>query len=215
MQQVTFKGWTLDTIDEAFGTREVNSLPSLDALLQFPYELTDYERFFLRELQEEYRLGGDDWNEVELENKIISPLIVFSRISNRQFSYFLERPLEAVVGEYRFLGRVDGMIATGYRSPKKPFFCLAEYKRQTDPDGNPKAQVLASMLVAQALNNNPAQTVFGCYIIGSTWYFMTLEGSSYAISHGFFCSTDDIFNIFRVLKGLRVAIENILNAEGK
>ena len=41
------------------------------------------------------------------------------------------------------------MIATGFRSPKKPYFCLNEYKRGTDPDDDPKGQALIAMLVAQ------------------------------------------------------------------
>ncbi|TAE23144.1 MAG: hypothetical protein EAZ92_14880 [Candidatus Kapaibacterium sp.] len=215
MIQATFKEWTLDTIDEAFGTKQVRHLPALDSLLAHSYICDDFEKRYINDLREQYFFGGDEWNEVELENKFISPLIVFAKIDNLQFAYFLERPLSAIVGEYELSGRVDGMIATGYRSPKKPFFCLAEYKRQTDPDGNPKAQTLVSLLAAQSLNGNAAQPVYGCYVIGNTWYFMVLEGTTYAISNGFFCTTDGIFDIFRILKGLRMAIENILDAQVK
>jgi hypothetical protein len=212
MTQTTFKDWTLDSIDEAFETKQVRHLPSLDSLLAFPYECSDYERQYITDLRELYYLGGDEWNEVELENKFISPLIVFAKIDNERFAYFLERPLSAIIGDYEISGRVDGMIASGYRAPKKPFFCLNEYKRQTDPDGNPKSQALASMLAAQALNDDPAQPVFGCYIIGSTWYFMVLQGRQYAVSGTFVCTDDDIFAIFRVLKGLRFAIEELLRS---
>ena len=213
MIQATFKEWTLDTIDETFGTKQVGSLSSLEWLFEFPYTCSDYERQYLNDLRKLYALGGDEWNEVELENKCISPLIIFSKIDNERFAYFLERPLSGIIGEYELSGRVDGLIATGYRSPKKPLFCLAEYKRQTDPDGNPKVQVLAAMLVAQALNGTPSQPVFGCYVIGSTWYFLALEGNKYAVSNAFVLTTDGIFDIFRILKGLRVAIENILDAQ--
>ena len=222
MIQATLREWTFDNLDKAFGMKQLRRLPALDELLAFPYSASDYERQFLEDLREQYFLGGDEWNEVELENKFISPLIVFAKIDNERFAYFLERPLAATIGEYELSGRVDGMIATGYRSPQTPLFCLNEYKRQTDPDGNPQGQVLAAMLVAQQLNSAPndapsqpslepsPQPVFGCYIIGRTWYFMVLEGKKYAVSNGFFCTDDDIFDIFRVLKGLRSHIEQML-----
>jgi hypothetical protein len=211
MIQSTFRDWTFDTIDAAFGTEQIDSLPSLEHLLHFPYAPTEFEEYFLHSIQDEYKLGGDDWNEVELENRIISPIIVCAKISNKKFSYFLERPLVATIGNYEISGRVDGMIATGTRNPRKPFFCLAEYKRQTAPESDPKGQVLSSMLAAQTLNIESTHPVFGCYIVGSTWYFMALEGRQYAVSNGFFCTDDGIFGIFRVLKGLRYAIEQFLN----
>jgi hypothetical protein len=157
-----------------------------------------------------YALGGDDWNEVELENKFISPLIILSKIDNERFSYFLARELATTIGEYELLGKVDGMIASGFRSPKKPFFCLKEYKRQTDPDGDPRGQCLIAMLVAQHLNQNQ-QPIYGCYVIGKLWHFMVLEGKEYAISSGLLCTNDEIFAIFRIIKGLKYLIEKQLS----
>ena len=136
MQKSDFKEWTLDKIDDAFGLRQVRRLPILEELLAFEYQADDYETRYLSGLSENYlTLGGDSWNEVELENKIISPIIVFSDIANQQYSYFLERDLAITIDDYELSGRVDGMIATGYRNPKMPYFCMNEYKRQTDPNG--------------------------------------------------------------------------------
>ena len=127
MQRSNFRDWTPDKIDDAFGTIEVRRLPLLEELLAFEYEADDYERRYLSNLSENYlSLGGDDWNEVELENKLISPVIVFSGIESRRFVYFLERELSVTIGEHELSGRVDGMIATGYRNPKVPYFCLNE-----------------------------------------------------------------------------------------
>lgn len=80
------------------------------------------------------------WNEVELENKLISPLILTARIDDEQIGYFLERQLKGNVGEYEFSGIVDGMIATGFRDPDIPFFCIHEYKRSVDNEGSPDAK---------------------------------------------------------------------------
>ena len=215
MEKKGFREWDLDKIDDAFGTKQVRKLAILEELLSFEYQADDYEIRYLSKLSDTYTvLGGDDWNEVELENKLISPVIVFADIANEKYSYFLERDLSATIGDYELTGRVDGMVATGFRNPKIPYFCLNEYKRQTDPNGNPQAQALIAMLVAQKLNNNnhrsADQPIFGCYVVGRIWYFMALVGNEYAISKDFSCVDDEMFDIFRILKSLRVQIEKLL-----
>ena len=207
----TFREWTLDKIDDAFGTTQVRRLSVLEELLNFSYELNDFERQYLTDLRENYMFGGDDWNEMELENKFISPIIVFSKMDNAKFAYFLERPLAATIGDYELAGFADGMIATGFRSPKKPYFCMKEYKRQTDPDGDPKGQALIAMLVSQQINDN-GEPLYGCYIIGRHWYFMALVNKEYAISKSFACDDDEIFDIYRILKSLRFHIEKIIKS---
>jgi hypothetical protein len=209
MIKSNFREWNLDKIDDAFNTKQVRKLPILQELLSFKYELDDYEKRYLDELQEVYYLGGDDWNEVELENKFISPLIVFSKINTEKFSYFLERPLEATIGEYELSGKVDGMIATGFRNPRVPYFCMNEYKKGTDPDGDPKGQALIAMLAAQH-HNNDSKPILGSFIVGSNWYFMALVGKEYAISNVYTCTDEEIFDIFRILKGLKVLIERLI-----
>jgi hypothetical protein len=107
------------------------------------------------------------------------------------------------------------MIATGYRSPKVPYFCLNEYKRQTDPNGDPRGQALIAMMIAQELNKNHNRNadrpLLGCYVIGRNWYFMALIGTQYAISKDFSCVDDEIFDIYRILKGLKVQIEKMIS----
>ncbi|MDX2303547.1 MAG: hypothetical protein NW226_12145 [Microscillaceae bacterium] len=210
MIKSNFKEWTLDKIDELLGLRQVRQLTALTELLNYAYLPNDFEKKYLTELQELYALGGDDWNEVELENKFISPMIIFGKIDNERFAYFLERELSAVVGEYELSGKVDGMIASGFRSPKKPFFCLQEYKRQTDPDGDPRGQCLIAMLAAQEINQNK-HPIYGCYVIGKLWHFMVLQGREYSISSGLLCTNDEIFDIFRIIKGLKHLIERQLS----
>ncbi|TAE30790.1 MAG: hypothetical protein EAZ91_09160 [Cytophagales bacterium] len=205
-----FRAWTLDRIEENFGLVQVVSLAPLESLLSFDYTATDYQAHYLNQIAQNYLLfGGDDWNEVELENKIISPIIVLSEIDNKQFAYFLERELRITIGNYELSGKVDGMIATGFRRPKQPYFCLNEYKRGTDPNGDPRGQALIAMFVAQQLNANN-DPIFGCYIIGRSWYFMALVGKEYAISNVYTCTDDGIFDIFRILKGLRWHIERLI-----
>ncbi len=215
MQKSNFREWTLDKIDDTFGLQQVRRLPILEELLAYQYQADDYETRYLLHLSESYLLfGGDDWNEVELENKFISPLIIFSDIVNQKYSYFLERELAITIDDYELSGRVDGMIATGYRNPKKPYFCLNEYKRQTDPDGDPRGQALIAMLAAQRLNDNTnlntGRPIFGSYIIGRDWYFMALVGKEYAISKDFSCVANEVFDIYRILKGLKIQIDKLI-----
>jgi hypothetical protein len=209
-----FRDWTLDKIDDAFKTKQVWQMDVLDELLAFEYVPNEMETWFLKELQSVYQLGGDDWNEVELENKFISPLIVLSKLNEERYSYFLERELRVVIDNYDLSGKVDGMIATGFRNPKSPFFCLKEYKRQTDPDGDPRGQALIAMIAAQALNNNENRNadhpIYGCYVIGRSWNFMALVGKEYAISNVYTCTTDELLDIFRILKGIKNIIEKKL-----
>ncbi len=210
MIQSNFREWTLEKIEDAFGLQQVRQLPTLAEWLAYNYQLNDFERRYLTELQEVYLLGGDDWNEVELENKFISPLIVFAKIDNKRFAYFLERELAVVIGEHSLSGKVDGMIASGFRSPKKPYFCLNEYKRQTDPNGDPRGQVLIAMLAAQHLNNGP-HSILGCYIIGKFWAFVCLQGNEYAVSEAYTADGDGIFDIYRIIRGLHHQIEQQLD----
>ncbi len=211
MIRSNFRAWNLDQVEEAFGLKQVWQMPLLEEWTTFSYDISNYERQYLLQTQNLFRLGGDDWNEAELENKFISPVITFSGIDNERFAYFLERELSATINDYELSGKVDGMIATGFRSPKKPYFCLANgspmrYKRGSDPNGDPKGQALIAMLVAQHINANN-QPIFGSYIIGRNWYFMVLIGNQYAISNDYSCMDDELFDIYRILQGLRVLIE--------
>jgi len=213
MQRSNFRDWSLDSIDTTFETVQIESLPILEELLSFEYTTDQFENHNLDILRTTYlNFGGDDWNEVELENKLISPIIVFAEIANQKYSYFLERELSGIIGEHEIFGKVDGMIATGYRSPKVPYFCLNKYKRQTDPNGDPRGQALIAMMIAQEINNNhnADRPILGCYVIGRNWYFMALVGKKYAISKDFSCVDDEIFDIYRILKGLKVQIEKMI-----
>ena len=207
--QSNFREWTLDKIDEAFGLRQVYEMDTLNQLITPSYELNDFEKQYIGTLQEHFKYGGDDWNEVELENKFISPLIVLAFKPNDKYAYFLERDLAVQIDDYELSGRVDGLIATGFRNPKKPYFCLNEYKKGTDPNGDPKGQALIAMLVAQQLNNNDSP-IYGCYVIGRDWYFMVLENTHYSISRDYSCVTQEVFEIYKILKNLNARIEALV-----
>ena len=208
MEKSNFRDWTLDKIDEAFATEQVETLVSLEQWLSFEHTCDDYETRHLKRVRSVLNLGIDGWNEVEVENKTISPIIELTEIDSRQVGYFLERPLTHTLGNYELSGIVDGLIASGFRSPKLPYFCLSEFKKEMG-DGNPNAQALIAMLVTQDLNHD-GLPIYGCYIVGRNWFFISLEGKKYAISKSYTADDDGIFDIFRIMLGLKFIIHKRL-----
>lgn len=213
MQISTFKEWTLTKLDNAFGIRQVLDMnyPLLKKWqdLSKTIEITTYEQQQLLDLQQPLQWGGKGWNEYELENKFISPVFMAAKFDDQIIGYFLERNLKGVVGDYELSGIVDGMIAKGFRDPDKPFFCMHEYKRSVDNDGQPDAQALAAMLVVQA-EENGRKPVYGLYIVGLIWNFMVLHEKEYCISQNYDASNPEIFDIFRMLKALKHIIKTEL-----
>lgn len=214
MEKKTFKEWTLTKLEKTFGIKQVWKFPMMQEWEQMPAEISDFEREYLEMLRYRVEKGGKAWNETELENKFISPLIVLAKIDTDEFGYFLERNMQGIVGEYDLSGIVDGVIATGIREPNLPFFCLHEYKRSVDNDGNPDGQALAAMLVAREQNKESnggiTKPIYGLYIMGLIWNFMVLQGNEYAISKDYNASTNEIFDIFRIMKSIKVIIETKL-----
>jgi hypothetical protein len=213
MQTATFKEWTLTKLEKTFGIKQIYDwdytlLKKWQALAQ-TMEVPAFENQSLLRLQKPLQWGGKGWNEYELENKFISPVFMTAKFDDQIIGYFLERYLKGTVGNYELSGIVDGMIARGFRDPDKPFFCMHEYKRSVDNDGQPDAQALAAMLVVQA-DNNDTKPVYGLYIVGLIWNFMVLQGKDYCISKNYDASNEEIFELFKMLKALKQLIKTEL-----
>jgi hypothetical protein len=106
---------------------------------------------------------------------------------------------------------VDFMIAKGVRDyVKQPYFCFHEYKREKKYNDDPIAQVLLAMLATNELkqNNKP---IYGAYIIGKNWHFMTMENKIFAISKSFDCTQqDDLYRIISILRQFKTIIKTQL-----
>ncbi len=211
MQKATFKDWTLTTLEDALGIKQIWKSELLEQWEHADIEINEFEKTTLLHLQKSLIRGGRAWNEVELENKFISPLIMTAGIDDEQIGYFLERPLSGVVGDYELSGTVDGMIATGFREPKMPYFCFHEYKRSIENQGTPDAQVLAAMLVAREQNQNK-HPIYGLFVVGLNWNFIVLTGNDYCISKTYQADDEDIFAIFKMIKLLKQIIHSKLIA---
>ncbi len=204
-----FSECTLAKLDDTFQLRQVRTLPPLQDWLVRPMEISELEKQILLIFQNGLITNVHDWNEQDLSLHFIGPVFSLVNFTTDQFNLFAERPLAGVVEGIEMRGEPDEMIARGFREPKKPYFCFQEYKRHTDPDGDPAAQCLAAMLVAQSLNETE-QPIYGCYVIGHSWVFMVLQGKVYAMSMPYLAVRDDIFDIFRILKALKQIITELI-----
>lgn len=199
-----FSDFDLVKVEKQFNINQVRTLTSLDEWIAFSYDFPDSDLKFLNLLKQEMKDNANHWNEQELSLHFIGPILSFVNFSdeNYRFNAFAARPISATVDGVEMWGMPDGMIASGRREPKIPFFCFQEYKKQIDPNGDPIGQVLAAMLVGQELNGH-TQPIFGCYILGKEWNFLVLKDKEYAVSQSFDASSDEIIDIFRILQGLK------------
>jgi len=200
-----FREWTLAELDKTFHLRQIRTSPVLENWLGGSAEISETERLFLTVFREKLLHNVHDWNEAELAQYFIGPVLTLTDYSTDDFNLFAQRHFSAVVDGIEMSGKPDAIIASGRREPEKPFFCFHEYKRETDPEGDPAAQTLAAMLAAQELNENQ-RPVYGCYVKGRDWFFMILQTKEYAISEPYIATRDDLFDIFRILRVLKQII---------
>lgn len=215
MEKLLLGDCTLTILDERFGLRRLMRCPLLDTWLtaRKKMKLSAFERHKIQDLQDLLAVNFEGWNEQELALHFIGP--IFSSVNFTEmyrFNLFSQRFVTATIGNYLVTGKPDGFIASGFREPRKPYFAFNEYKPEVDPDGDPAGQALGAMLVGQTLNDNEAP-IYGCYIIGSNWRFMLLIGKNYCVSEPFSALTDDVFDIVKVLKVLKVNLLQMTTAD--
>ncbi|OQY44179.1 MAG: hypothetical protein B6242_13260 [Anaerolineaceae bacterium 4572_78] len=207
---LNFRDCTLAQLDELFELNHKAKEQTLIGWLNCTAEITDFERQSLLLFQDLLKKNVHDWNEFDLIQNFIGPVFVLVSFSTDKFNLFAERTFSGIVDGVKMMGKPDNMIASGFRKPKKPYFCFQEYKKETAPDKDPAGQVLAAMLVAQEINEYK-HPVYGCYVQGRNWFFITLQNKTYSISDGHIATRDDIFDIFRVLKMLKQIITDLCN----
>ena len=210
VENYTFRQCTLKKLEQLFGLKRTLSNQTLDQWLQTDADISAFERQMLQHQQQLLIENVEAWNERELTQNFIGPLLSLVKFSQfYRFNLFAERKITSIIpgiqGDIELSGEPDGLVATGYWAPEIPIFAFSEYKRLLDPTGDPAGQSLAAMLVGQHLNEQP-QPIYGCYIIGNAWRFLILEGKEYTISQDYSAVKDEIFDIFRILKALKQII---------
>lgn len=206
---LTFKECTLAKLDKTFGLKQIRDCPRLEAWLTQEADISEFERQVLQRFKEVLILNVHDWNEVELLQHFIGPVFTLVNFTTDKFNIFSERPFSGTVEGIELTGRPDGLIAKGTREPETPYFCFQEYKRHKDPEGDPAAQALAAMLVAQEINEHQ-HPIYGAHVIGQSWYFQLLQGKEYCISLPYIATRDDLFDIFRILKVLKQIVMRLM-----
>jgi hypothetical protein len=201
-QERLFRECRLVWLEKTFGLVQAETLPSLEDWLSAPENVSVHHKETLLELQKLLIFNVRSWNEQELDRHFIGPVLSLINFSNLKFNLYSERIVDSMVEDWRLYGRPDCFLASGRREPEIPYFAFQEYKKMTDPDGDPAGQALAAMLAGQALNGD-GLPMYGCHVIGGDWYFMTLEGKEYAISRDYSTLTNEIFDVFKILKVLK------------
>ncbi len=170
----------------------------------------DYEKKYLTNLKNSVIDYVDTWNEQEILEYFIGPLLSFVNFNTSKFKIFANRKISATIDGIELYGAPDTLIATGRYSPKLPFFCLNEYKRQEESKGDAAGQALAAMLATQEQNKND-KPVYGIYVVGKYWHFMILKDKQYAISKAYVADDKEIFDIYKILKALKNIIMEMTN----
>lgn len=216
METILFSACTKSLLKETFGLRQLWQSRVLDAWFSQSRAMTleDFEVKLLHRLQETLIRRGDDWNEAELNEYFIGPIIALVDFNTESFSVFAERFIEAEIGQYKLSGKPDLMIAKGESFPKIPYFCFSEYKKQIAPEGNPVYQALGEMLVARELQLR-AQPVYGVGVMGKFWQFIVLQGGEYCVSKSFATDDEEIFEVVKILKALKAILLDLAKVEDR
>ncbi len=205
----TFKHWRKQELVDTFGLRQKRQCDDLDDWLNSDEDISENTKRELVRLQQELRERVYDWNEQELIVEFIALLLHQVRYKSDVYKTFANRKLNAEIDGHLVSGEVDWMLASGEHEPKAPYFCLHEYKKDKGVDNDPLGQLIIAMVVAQAINEN-TNTIYGAYVSGRYWYFLTLKNQEYCVSESYTATRDDdIFTIFKILKKLKGIIEEM------
>ncbi|OQY47018.1 MAG: hypothetical protein B6242_05905 [Anaerolineaceae bacterium 4572_78] len=180
-----FNECTLLKLDKTFALSQVEENQILQDWIGSHADISDFEQQSLNLYQGILKRHVHDWNEVELRQHFIGPILTLVNFSNPKFTMFAERSFSGVVDDIELSGKPDGMIASGFREPEKPYFCFQEY-------------------------NAYQHEIYGCYVVGDIWHFMVLHGKTYSISGSYAATRDDIVDIFIVLKRLKQIIIDLI-----
>jgi hypothetical protein len=202
MRAKIFKYWITQELHEQFGLERVEPTLLLNNWLASDGEISIEETNRLNALRGQLRENVDYWNEEELKMKFIGQILDLVNIDSKNFRTFYDRTITVEVKGVKLNGKLDMLVATGFQVPKKPFFCVHEYKQETKRDGDPKGQLLVEMVALQALNQNE-DPIYGCYVLGENWHFVVLENNEYCISVAFRATQDDVFAIFKMLRKIK------------
>ena len=207
----SFEKWKSEEVQNEFHITRLFQEPLFlsDFLANLPV-LNEVEKKAIDELQAQLLFMADVWNEYDMSILFVGPL--FNIIKSQQINYrtFFNHTLKGILNNKEITGRIDGMLAKGRQIPQLPIFFIQEYKPESGPNGDPLGQLLIEMVTAQALNNEPEQAIYGCYIIGRNWFFVVLKDNEYAVSNVYVATQTAIYDIVGILKKVQTMFEHKL-----
>jgi hypothetical protein len=214
MKSYNFRQCSLEMLEKLLGIEETDTLEALESWIsgRDSIVVSEFEKRSIENMQQYMKRNIRAWNEQELALNFIGPLMSFVTFSSKKYNLFAERLLDATIKDVNgedvnLSGKPDTIVASGFRSPEVPFFSFHEHKPEVESSGDPTGQVLAAMLVGQAKNGKPEDPIYGCYVIGQNWYFLVLVDKYYTVATPFATTNDEIFDVFKILKTLKMIIE--------
>ncbi len=196
-----------------FGLEKVKKHnPAIDMWLSSEITFNEVEQSVFDDI---FQLAADNiegWSEEDLKMNFISFVLRLGHLfPDKQIRTFFDKTIEATVDGHFLRIKTDFMVAKGVLDlPQKPYFHFQEYKRQIDPTGNPMAQLLEAMLIAQEINENK-KPIYGCCVIGKFWDFVVLERKTYYVSKSFDCTErDELMQIIATLRKFREILATTL-----
>lgn len=200
----------LAQIFETFQLVEAEKGQELENWTSASYELDVFEQQIVNDLHEEISVAGDHMNEEELKAKLVSLIFYVSKIQvQKKIMVFYERALSGIVENISLSVVCDCMVASPIvGTPKHPYFFLQEFKKKKGEKKDPEAQMLVAMLIAQQKNQDN-KTIYGGYLVGTSWKFTTLSQNEYCVSRIFEATNkNDLMQIVFILRKLKEIILN-------
>jgi hypothetical protein len=206
-----FESWETQDLEELFGLERAKQMHLLDDWLSATTTFDSYTQKRVETLKEKIFEFVEFWNEDELKLQCISKIVDFADYDEiKPFNMFSQRSISATINNIEIGGRVDFVLAKGRQKPMKPYFFIHEYKQESKRGStDPKGQLLSEMLVAQ-VRNEGKMPVYGCYVLGRSWFFVILNGKDYAVSNAYNASDDDIYTVIAILRKVKEYIQNSL-----
>jgi hypothetical protein len=208
------KKWTEGELASTFVLQRdlTATMPLLVDWLDADTSLSTFEQMIFDKIVKQAAEQIGSWGEEDLKMNFIAFIIDLANLrTNEKFRTYYEKTVEATVENIFLKTKTDFMIAQGVLDfVKVPYFHFQEYKKDKDPNGDVAAQLLEAFLIAQALNqtNKP---LYGTYVLGRLWYFVTMQDKKYAISKAY-DSTDkgDLLQIIGILRKFKYILETEL-----
>jgi hypothetical protein len=205
-----FENWDTQDLEIEFGLVQLRQMPLLEDWLKSTTTLTENETNLVEYLRNKLLDNAGFWNEDELKLQFIAPLLLVVNFDMPNVKVFSQRPLSATINGIEIGGRVDFMLAKGKQKPIQPYFFIHEYKQESKKgSSDPKGQLLSELLTAYHRNDSKFP-LYGCYVVGRSWFFVILDGHNYAVTHAFDASQTDIYEIIAILRQVKVIITNLL-----